>query len=148
MALLADRSSLINLCEGVQPLQQAVIVSRLHSWKLFPQIICVFIMTSTASQRVVCPPEKFVAAASSDILQELQCRCMQDCLCHIQGRLCTDSKPLRRLLGTSAHCTHASLLFEEDGALADSFPDNTADLQELFKLLEGTSHVEHQSVSR
>ncbi len=44
--------------------------------------------------------------------------------------------------------TYASLLFEEDGAPADSFPDNTADLQELFKLLEGTSHVEHQSVSR
>ena len=33
-------------------------------------------------------------------------------------------------------------------APADSFPDNSADLQELFKLLEGTSHVEHQSVSR
>ena len=31
---------------------------------------------------------------------------------------------------------------------ADSFQDKSADLQELFKLLEGTSHVEHQSVSR
>ena len=62
--------------------------------------------------------------------------------------LYSNSKALRGLSGASAHCIHASLLSEEVCGAADSFQDRSADLQELFKLLEGTSHVEHQAVSR